>query len=162
MKGLISLTLLLALTVFAACDLRSGIAKDEMEKFSGTPTPTRTPAPTEEPVDPADVVKVDTMQPLNIISVSGNQKAQTVNCSKFDTVTINGGKSVVTIKGHCRQVTLNGKDNQLTAEGIMSIVLNGENNSVKYTKYVNGKRPSVTDNGGGNTVEKFTPTTTKK
>lgn len=162
MKGLIALTLLMFVTAFAACDLRSGIAKEEMEKFSGTPTPTRTPTPPEEPIDPADSVTVDTNQPMASISLDGGSKTKTANCSKFESVTLNGSKTVVTIRGNCRQIMINGDANQVTVDGVMSVVINGEDNTLKHTRYINGKRPTVTDNAGGNTIEKIAKVEVKK
>lgn len=162
MKGYIALVLLFTLTAFAACDLRSGIAKEEMEKFSGTPTPTRTPEIPEAPIDPADSVTVDTTQPMASISLDGGSKAKTANCAKFESVTLNGSMTVVTLKGNCRQIMINGDGNQVTVEGVMSVVINGEDNVLKHSRFINGKRPTVTDNAGGNTIEKIAKVEVKK
>lgn len=162
MRGTFALLLLLTFTLIGACDLRSGIAKDEMEKFSGTPTPTRTPTPPEEPIDPADSVTVDTNQPMASISLDGGSKAKTASCAKFENVTLNGSRSVATIKGNCRQIMINGNGNQVTVEGVMSVVINGEENVLKYSRYINGKRPSVTDNASGNMIEKIARVEVKK
>ncbi len=156
------LLLLISLTVFTGCDLRSGIAKEEMEKFSGTPTPTRTPEIPEAPIDPADSVNVDTTQPMASISLDGGSKTKTANCSKFETVTLNGSKTVVTLKGNCRQIMINGDGNQVTVEGVMSVVINGEDNVLKHSRYINGKRPTVTDNADGNTIEKIAKVEVKR
>lgn len=162
MKGNIALVLLFSLIAFAACDLRSGIAKDEMEKFNGRPTPTRTPEIPEEPIDPADSVTVDTSQPMASISLDGGSKAKTANCTKFESVTVNGNSSVVTIKGNCRQIMINGDGNQVIVDGVMSVVINGEDNTLKYSRYINAKRPTVTNNAGGNTIEKIARIEVKK
>lgn len=160
MRGIFALILLFALALFASCDLRSGIAKDEMEKFSGTPT--RTPEIPEEPIDPADSVTVDTNQPMASISLDGGSKAKTANCAKFESVTVNGSSSTVTIKGNCRQIMINGDGNQVTVEGVMSVVINGEDNTLKYSRFINAKRPTVTNNAGGNTTEKIPRAEVKK
>lgn len=162
MRVTTALLLLISLISVGSCDLRSGIAKDEMEKFSGTPTPTRTPPPPEEPIDPADSVTVDTNQPMASISLAGGNKTKSANCSKFENVSLNGNRTVVTIKGSCRQITVNGNDNEISVDAVMSVVINGENNSLKHVRYVNAKRPSVTDNGDGNTIEKIALTEVKK
>ncbi len=138
----------------AGCDLRSDTAKREMEKFSGTPTPTLSPAPTEVPVAPSEIVNVDTSTPVTTISVSGGNKKQSLTCKTFERVTINGDRSVVTVKGPCRQIVINGNNNQISADAFLDITINGSDNSVTYSRYINGKRPIITDNANGNTIEK--------
>jgi len=155
-------TVLLLVTLFvASCDLRSGTAKEEMEKFNGpSQTPTAQPAPTDEPVDPADIVTVDSDQQGDRISVSGYEKRQTVTCAKFNPVAVNGERNEVIIKGPCRQMMINGDNNTVKMDASLEIILNGEHNKVEYERFANGKRPIVTDNGDDNTVEKvsFDPT----
>jgi hypothetical protein len=138
----------------AGCDLRSDTAKREMEEFSGTPTPTMSPTPTEAPIDPLDIVTVDTGTVGTTISVSGGDKKESVTCKTFDRVMVNGNRSVVTVKGACRLVIINGDSNQITADAFMDIVINGSGNTVTYSRYVNGKRPVINNNAEGNTVEK--------
>lgn len=153
MKNLIAICCLLAVATFAACDLRSGTAKQEMEKFSGSPTPPISPTPTPEPIDPADIVNVDTSQTGPSISIDGYEIKRSVNCTKYNRVLVNGDKSTITIKGVCRQVMINGDKNSVTADAAMEFVINGSENTVSYSKFANGKRPSVIENKPGNTIE---------
>lgn len=154
MRISVALYSLLLIAAVSACDMRSETAKHEMEKFSGTPTPTISPLPTEAPIDPADIVQADVNQQGEPINVSGYEQKKVIACTKLNPVTVNGGSSVVTIKGPCRQITVNGDGNRITADAAMTITLNGDKNTVQYSRYVNGKRPFVTDNAGSNTVEK--------
>jgi len=156
----------LLLTVFIlSCDLRSGTAKEEMEKFNGpSQTPTAQPVATDEPVDPADIVAVDAEQQGDRISVSGYDNRENVTCAKFNYVVVNGERNQLMIKGPCRQMMINGDNNTIKMDAAFEIVLNGEHNNVEYSGYANGKRPIVTDNGNDNTVEKvsFAPTVKDK
>ena len=149
-----AVTFLLLFAFFAACDLRSDTAKKEMEKFSGSPTPTRTPMPAEIPVDPADVIRTETDVPGETISVAGSDLKRSISCPKFNRVMINGSRNVVTAKGACKNIMVNGDGNQINSEAAVEFVLNGESNTVNYSRFVNGKRPIVSDNAGGNVIEK--------
>ena len=154
MKPLHTAVLLLLIATEGACDFRSGTAKEEMDKFSGTPTPTITPAPTPEPVDPADVVQVDTSLEGDLLTVNNSTPNKTVTCKKFDQVMVNCSGSEVTINGACRQIMVNGSSNQIKADAAMEFVLNGSGNTLRYSRVVNGKRPTVAENQAGNNIEK--------
>lgn len=162
MKILVTFCFLTLFLSAAGCDPRSGTAKREMEKFSGTPTPTITPAPPEPPVDPSEIVKVDISVRGDMITVSGRDQKKSVECSKFNRVMISGGKNVVTIKGGCQQITINGDDNQIISDAALEFVVNGTKNNVTYSRFVNGKRPIIKDNAGENIIEKITASKTKK
>ncbi|MBV9215814.1 MAG: DUF3060 domain-containing protein [Acidobacteria bacterium] len=155
MSQKLRLALLLLTAILVSCDLRSETAKKEMEKFSGTPTPVPaysiSPEPT--PVDPADVAAVDTMQLGDPLTADGHQQHKTLNCTKYNPVTVNGNESVVTVKGVCRRVMINGDGNQVSVEAAMEFVFNGTNNRLTFSKFANGKQPLVTQNMQGNTVE---------
>ncbi len=153
MKALIA-TFLMLLTVIAACDLRSETAKREMENFSGTPTPSISPTPNEVPIDPADVVQVDTSLEGKAIGVYGDGIKRTIACTQLNRVMVNGNRSVISIKGACRQIMINGDGNQITSDAVMEFVINGGENTVKYSRYVNGKRPVVKENAAGNDIKK--------
>ncbi len=163
MKNLLAITCVLSIAILAACDLRSGIAKDNMEKYTSTPTPapSGSPTPTPEPIDPADIVEVDASQDGPTISINGHDQDKTIACTKFNSVMVNGDTNAVTIKGACRQVMINGDKNKITAEATMGFVINGSENTVSYSRFANGKRPSVIENKTGNTIEKI-PHTNKK
>ena len=148
-----ALMMFVTLALFcAACDVQSGIATKSVEKYVPTPTPERTIIP-EEPIDPADVVQVDTNEGPQI-SVNPSDDKKAVDCSKYNRVKINGDRKIVTVRGICKQVMVNGDNNQVLSSGFAELVLNGHENYVEYTKFVNGKRPLVTDNGQGNSVSK--------
>lgn len=161
MRNSIKVFCLIFAATLASCDLRSETAKREMEKFSGTPTPSMSQTPTPEPIDAADIASVDTSQDGPPISIDGYEVKRSANCSKYNRVMINGDKSIVTIKGGCRQIMINGDKNTIAAEAAMEYVINGSDNNVSYTKFANGKRPSVIQNKPGNTIEKTTSTTKK-
>jgi len=146
--------LALAIMILASCDLRSGIAREEEEKFKGTPTPSVSPTPTPQPIDPADIVQVDTSQSGDEMIFNVGQLNKPVTCTKYNEVSINTDSATVTIKGICRQITINGDNNKVVAEGTMRFVINGIGNNIGYVKFPNGQRPSVKDNGNGNVVEK--------
>jgi hypothetical protein len=160
MKTLLTAVSLVLIAMLASCDMRSGTAKEEMEKFSGSPTPTVSPVPTPTPIDPADIVKVDTDQQGDTLTVNGTKQNKTVPCKKFDQIMINASGSAVTITGVCRQIMVNGNGNQITADAAMDFTFNGTDNTLKYARFVNGKQPLITENQAGNTIEKtpFDPT----
>lgn len=146
-----ALLLTLSIALFTACG-PSGIAKQEMEKFSGTPMPSITPTPEQSPIPPGDIVQVDTSQDGPILTVN-NEPKKALNCDHYNQVAINADNSTVTIKGACMKVTVNGDGNQITAEAALEFAFNGSGNTVKFSKFSNGKQPTVTQNQGGNTVE---------
>jgi len=137
--------------------MRSGTAKEEMDKFSATrtPTPTITPTPEPTPINPADIVQVDTTLDGATLTSDGHDKKKTITCNKFNRVMINGSGSVITIKGACRQIMINGDANQITADAAIEFVLNGTGNSLRYARFANGKQPTVAENQPGNVIEKI-------
>ena len=150
-----TVVLVLVIMILASCDLRSGIAKEEAEKFNGAPTPSVSPTPTATPIDPADIVQVDTSQNGENVIFNQRQLNKPVTCIKYDDVNINIDSGTVTVKGVCRQITINGDDNKVTADAATRFVINGLGNNIGYLKYPNGQRPWVTDNGDGNIIEKI-------
>ncbi|QQS32552.1 MAG: DUF3060 domain-containing protein [Acidobacteriota bacterium] len=152
---------LLSVLAFASCDLRNETAKRSMERFTSSPTPKFSPAPTESPVDAADVAKADTSVEGEPIYVDGPDLKRTVNCAKFNSVKINGNSNNVTITGVCKQVMINGDRNRITADAANEYVFNGSENVLRYSRFVNGKRPSITQNREGNSIERI-PTEKKK
>ncbi len=154
MRSLAVIFCVLVITTLIGCDLRSDTAKREMEKFSGTPTPTLTPAPAESPIDPSEIVQADPNLQGQTITVNGQDQKKAVVCKQLDRVMINGSNLAVTIKGACRQIMVNGSANHIDLDAAFEFVLNGDNNTIKYSRYVNGKRPIIQKNAAGNTVEK--------
>lgn len=138
-----------------SCDLRSGIAKQEMEKYDMAPSPPMSPKPTGTPVKPADIVEVDINQEGYTISIDGNNQNKTTACPKFNRLMINGDDSMINVKGVCRQIMINGGRNKITVEAAMEFVFNGSENVVKYSRFPNGKQPSVIQNQSGNITEKI-------
>jgi hypothetical protein len=157
MKLLFTAICLLSIAFLVSCDVRSGTAKEEMDKFSGTPTPTVTPAvmSTPTPIDPADIVQVDTTLEGDTLTVNGSKQNKTLTCKKFDQVMINASASVVTVSGVCRQIIVNGDGNQITADAAMEFVFNGTENSLKYARFANGRQPIISENQPGNIIEKI-------
>jgi hypothetical protein len=146
---------LVAMGALYTFDYRSGTAKAEMDKFSGTPTPSITPTPEATPIDPADIVQVDTSIESNTLTVNGHIQKQTVNCTKYDRVYVNGSGTTAMITGACRQIMVNGDKDQITADAVTEFVFNGTGNSVTYSRFVNGKVPSIVENMSGNDVAKL-------
>jgi len=134
--------------------MRSGTAKEEMEKFSGSPTPTMAPTAAQTPIDPADIVQVDTNQEGGILTVNTTKQEKTLTCSKFNQVMVNSNGRTLSISGACRQIQVNGDDNQITVDAAAEFVLNGSGNNIKYSRFVNGKQPVISENESGNEIEK--------
>jgi hypothetical protein len=148
---------ILSISISASCDVQSGITKKSVEKYVTTPTPAISPTPTEEPIDPADIVQTNTTEVGPMISVNTREDKMNVVCNKYNRVTVNGSPKVVTIKGICSQITLNGHGHDVTVEVVTEVVFNGSENKVHYSKYANAKRPAVTNNSRGeNLTEKVT------
>ncbi len=154
MKNLaLNITLVIS-ALFGACDVQSGITKKSVEKYEASPTPAWKVV-TEEPIDPADAIAVDTAVEGPQISVSKPDEAnKPAKCDKYNRVMINGDGKKVRITGVCSQIMINGNRNKVTAVAAAEITVNGRENSVEYSKYANGKRPQVKDNGDGNTILK--------
>lgn len=144
-----------ALLTVTSCDVQSEIAKKSVEKYAPSPTPSFAPKPVEEPIDPADVVNVDTSVQGNMISIYKAGEKKRVVCDKYNQVMVNNDETIVTIDGVCRQIMINGNRNDVTAKAATEIVFNGSENTVRYSHYANGKRPLISDNKDGNTAEKI-------
>jgi hypothetical protein len=82
-------------------------------------------------------------------------------CTKYNLVMINGDSSEVIISGACQKVTVNGDGNQITADASVEFALNGSENKITYSRFPNGRRPIVTENLKGNTIEHVSVSTTK-
>ncbi len=158
MKNSLFVLAIVLAAMLASCDVQSGISKQSVEKYAGTPTPTITPTPTEEPVDPADVVQIDTGMTGPTIVISRAEEEKNRTCDKYNRVMLNGSGKVVSIKGACSQLSINGARNEITVEGVAEVVFNGTTNTVRYSRVVNGKRPVVSGNKSGNVIEKASGT----
>ncbi|QYU67989.1 DUF3060 domain-containing protein [Leptolyngbya sp. 15MV] len=130
------------------------MAKRGVEKYVSTPTPLPRPQPTEEPIDPADIVTIDTSKNGPNISVDSPKDPARVNCSAHNRITINAFDRKIDILGGCSQVMVNGDGNVVNIAATSEIVLNGHKNTITYSKFLNGKRPIITNNGRDNTVER--------
>ena len=158
-----AISITLAAYIFvASCDVQSGITQKSLEKYQPTPTPERIAQPTEEPIDPADILNVDVSVDGPILSVNTESDKKNLNCDKYNRVTINASDQEVTIKGGCSKIVVNGRGNRITAEGATEFVSYGQNNTIQYKKYVSGKRPIITDSNGTNTVSKVDTSKTKQ
>lgn len=114
----------------------------------------------EEPIDPADIINVDTAAPGPQIQINTPEEAKKANCSKYNRVMVNGHNKEVNITGACSQLSINGLNNKITVGAVSEVVINGNENAIGYSKFVNGKRPMITDNGSGNSVVKGAPPNT--
>lgn len=147
----------LSVVIFASCDLRSGIARQNMEKYTYTPTPVASPAPTQAPIDPSEVVVVDASLDGDIVSVNGYRIKKRAECREFNRVRINGDSNTVELSGPCRQIMINGDGNVVVADAAIEFVFNGSGNTLKYSRFANGIRPAVVENLSENLVEKIPP-----
>jgi hypothetical protein len=154
MKILMTVSMLACFSLFVCCDAQSGIATKSVEKYVPTPTPVRTPEVVEQ-IDPADVVTVDAAQEGARISIPPADEKKGVDCTKYNEVRVNGNGKNITVKGICKQLMINGDKNRVSGLAFSWIVLNGAENQVEYSKYANGKKPTVTDNGEANAVTKI-------
>ena len=155
MQKLVIFICLLLIATLSGCDLRSETAKREMEKYTSSPTPPIIASPTKTPVDPKDILEVDTSLEGDTIHFNGEDPKKTVTCTKYNRVLVNGDKYALVIKGGCRQVMINGDGNDITAEAVTEFVLNGSENTVKYSRFVNGKQPNIVENKPGNVIEQI-------
>jgi hypothetical protein len=157
MKAILTTFVLLSTSILVSCDLRSGTANEEMEKFSATPTPTPpvSSSPAATPIDPADIVQIDTGLEGKMLTLNGEAQRKTINCNEFNPVMIDGDHNIVTVDGACQRIMVNGDRNEISADAAMEFVFNGTENTLRFTRYPNGKRPSIVDNGSGNLVEKI-------
>ena len=99
---IISITLL---ALFTSCDVQSEMTKKSVEKYLPTPTPSISPTPVQTPIDPADVVMVETTAERgNDISVYKSGEKRTASCTKYNDVMVNGSDTLITLKGACRRI----------------------------------------------------------
>ncbi len=140
-----------ALVALNGCDVQSGMTKKGLEKYNPSPTPTIN-IPTPEPIDPADVVTVDTSLQGPTVNVNKPEEAKRAKCTKYNRVAINMNGQEVKIDGICKQVMINGDGNRVSVTAVSEVVINGTDNTVEYYKIANGKRPIVNDSVGGSSV----------
>jgi hypothetical protein len=146
--------IIIAILISGGCEVQSGISRKSVEKYQPTPTPSPVATIEEEPIDPADIVKIDTSVEGKEISLDKPSAKVTAECKSYDRVAINTDGQKIEIKGACERVMINGKGNDVTAEAVSIITVNGDENNIRYSKFINGRRPTVTDNGEANTIEK--------
>lgn len=161
MKAKSFISIVFLFVSLASCDVQSEIAKKSVEKYAPTPTPSISPTPDETPVNPADTRTADTTLQGDTVSVNDPGEKRRAICDKYNRVMVNNSGTVVTVKGVCRQILINGGRNDITVEAAAEVIFNGDENTVRYSHYANGKRPTVSDNGTGNTTEKFSAGGTK-
>jgi hypothetical protein len=155
----VAIVALIAAVAWIAHVLRSDGTTGDLD-LSKSATPSVTPTPEATPIDPAEIVQVDTSVEGTVLTVNGDVPKPTVNCTKYDRVYVNASGQTATIKGSCRQIMINGDKDQITADAASEFVFNGSGSTVTYTRFVNGKVPTVVDNTAGNDVQKapFAPT----
>ena len=140
----------------SSCDVRSEIAKKNMEKYEATPNSSPYPvaSPQGSPIDPKDVVTADINQESGSISFNMGDNKRSAACTKLDHVMVNGDNHKITIKGACRRITINGDANDVTADAALEFTVNGSGNTLRYSRFVNGARPRIVENRTGNTIER--------
>ena len=162
MRLSIFITTICIVLLTAACEVQSDMAKKSVEKYQSSPTPPIVKATPEPPIDPADVVTVDTSTPGPPISVNQAAGKKPVDCAKFNNVNVNADKQEVVIKGACNKLMINGDGNRITGVAFNEIVINGTDNTIEHSKYLNNRRPVIDDNARGNTVSKVATVEDKK
>ena len=140
---------------FGGCAAQSEIAKKSVEDLKSSPTPARVQQ-TPEPIDPADVVTVDTTKQGVTLFANENDGKKSLNCKEYNRVMINGSRNEIAITGVCGQIMVNGHGNKVSAVAATEILTYGGQNEVTYSKFANGIRPAVTDSSGSNTISKST------
>jgi hypothetical protein len=139
-----------------SCEVQSGISKKSVEKYVETPTPEPV-APKEEPIPPDAIVEVDTSIEGPQIPVSDPKARKEIRCDKFNRVSLNFDDGSLKITGGCERIMINGSRNEVLVEGVASIHFNGNENTLRHSKFLNGKRPMLNDNGQGNVLEFTAP-----
>jgi len=155
MKIATILTLVMSVGLGFSCGSGSN-SKKVSDNTSVTSAPSITPTPEETPIPPSEVAQVDTSLDGPVLTVN-DERQKTLNCTKFNPVSINADASVVTLKGVCHKIVVNGDRNQITLDAATEIAFNGSGNSATYSRFVNGKQLIVTDDQASNTAE-FVPT----
>ena len=155
MKILAFCTVVTLLAFVNACDVQSGITKKSVEKYAPSPTAEKTVQVVEQ-IDPADIVSVDAAVEGPQLSVNKGDNKTSLDCNKYNRVQINDDGRNVMIKGICKRLMINGDRNQVAIAALSELALNGFGNTVQYSKYANGKKPVITDNGRDNTISKTT------
>jgi hypothetical protein len=161
MKHFLLLIGIVSVAIGISCDAQSEIAKKSVEKYQTSPTPQVSLTP-EDPIDPADIVNADVSQEGPKITIKKITDNTALDCSRYNRVAINVDEKSFVIKGVCKELMINGDRNRVTLSAASEIVLNGYANTVQYSKYPNGKRPFIKDNGGTNTIEKVAAAQTQK
>lgn len=161
MKDFVVKVLFAGILFVAGCDVQSEITKKSLEKYQPTPTPEKIVI-AEEPIDPADALNVDVTADGPTLSVNKESDKKTLNCDKYNRVTINADEQEVIIKGGCSRIVVNGRGNRISAVASTEFITYGQNNTIEYTKYLSGKRPMVTDSNGTNTVTKVAEPSLRK
>ncbi|MEO5859486.1 MAG: DUF3060 domain-containing protein [Pyrinomonadaceae bacterium] len=139
--------------VFTGCEVQSEIAKKSVEDFQPSPTPVIVKQ-TPEPIDPADVVTADTSKQGATLFANEDDGKKNLNCKEYNRVMINGSGNEITLIGVCSQIMVNGSRNQIVGAAATEIVTYGSDNTISYSKYVNGNKPQVKDSSGSNTISK--------
>lgn len=159
MKNILFIAALIIAVTSIGCEVQSDITKKSLEKFLPTPSPEKT-AFKEEPIDPSEIITADTATEGPQIFISRATDKKKITCDKYNRVMVNGNGHTVVISGACSRIMVNGDSNNVTAAAAAEIVTNGSGNTVEYSKFVNGKKPIITDNSGQNTIEKAVKTDT--
>jgi len=154
MKNLGSVLAFVLLSVLLGCNAESEVSKGNASGNQATPTPERL-VRVGDKVDPSDVVQAEISEPGPTLLVSEETDKKNLKCDKYNRVMINSSDNKITISGACSQIMVNGHRNQISAVGAAEITTYGSENTVEYSKFVNGKKPVITDTSGSNTINKI-------
>jgi Protein of unknown function (DUF3060) len=86
-------------------------------------------------------------------SILENHRTLTFDC-QGGYVRVDGNLNVLTITGSCTVLTVEGNKNKIRVATVGSIVLDGNQNQVSWSKALTGARPVVSNTGSGNSVSK--------
>ena len=84
-------------------------------------------------------------------SVVEDDRTLTFDC-RGGYVRVDGDDNTLTLTGRCTTLTVNGDGNKIRAATVGSIVLNGNDNTVRWAKALKGARPTVNNPGSGNSI----------
>jgi hypothetical protein len=90
------------------------------------------------------------------VDILDNHVTKAVNCKGHD-ISIKGNHVTVSATGDCGDVSVLGNHNRVVLDGVTSLQVLGNHNSVNWTRGVGGKPPRVQNLGNKNVVTRTEP-----
>jgi hypothetical protein len=91
-------------------------------------------------------------------SINANDSTYSYVCGGSERLSLTGKGNVFTVSGDCESLEVKGSDNKVQIEAVGTISINGNNNDVRYTRALAGKkRPTIKLKGAANTVRRREP-----